>query len=226
MQPTGDFKCLATNLPDGGMLQLPGAVSMAKAAVETRFQIQRDRLLKAAASCFNRKGYSGTSLKDVADHLGLTDAALYYYVRNKEELVYQCYLRAAELGGEALARARDEGENGLQQAFLYVRYHVEIMVGEQGPVAIMSEIPSLKPAHRNEILAVSRRHSLAFENILAAGIQDGSIRDCDVRMTGNAIMGSINWIPKWFHGDAGAARKVLREFPQILTSGLPLPGNT
>ncbi len=193
---------------------------MVKIAEETRFQLQRNRMLKAAASCFNAKGFSGTSLKDVADHLGLTDAALYYYVRNKEELVYQCYLRAAELGKEAMDRARCEGQSGFEQAYLYIRYHVEIFVGNRGPVAIMSEIPSLRPAHRNEILQVSRQHSAGFEDILSAGIADGSVIDCDVRMTGNAIMGAINWIPKWFHGDKALAKKVQAEFPGILTSGL------
>ena len=193
---------------------------MLKIAEETRFQLQRNRMLKAAASCFNAKGFSGTSLKDVANHLGLTDAALYYYVRNKEELVYQCYLRAAELGKDAMDRGRCDGQCGFEQAFLYIRYHVEIFVGDRGPVAIMSEIPSLKPAHRREILKISRTHSAGFENILSAGIEDGSIVDCDVRMTGNAIMGAINWIPKWFHGDAALAKKVAREFPEILTSGL------
>ena len=196
---------------------------MVKIAEETRFALQRDRMLKAAASCFNAKGFSGTSLKDVADHLGLTDAALYYYVRNKEELVFQCYLRAAELGEEAMDRARCDGQCGFEQAFLYIRYHVEIFVGDRGPVAIMSEIPSLKPAHRNEILKVSRRHSAGFEEILSTGIEDGSIADCDVRMTGNAIMGAINWIPKWFHGDKLLAKKVLQEFPEILSSGLRKP---
>jgi AcrR family transcriptional regulator len=193
---------------------------MVKIAEETRFELQRDRMLKAAASCFNAKGFSGTSLRDVANHLGLTDAALYYYVRNKEELVYQCYLRAAELGKDAMDRGRAEGQTGFDQAFLYIRYHIEIFVGDRGPVAIMSEIPSLKPVHRNEILKVSRQHSAGFEEILSAGIEDGSILDCDVRMTGNAIMGAINWIPKWFHGDRALAKKVTREFPEILTSGL------
>jgi len=194
--------------------------SRIEAQRETRFELQRDRMLKAAASCFNAKGFSGTSLKDVAKHLGLTDAALYYYVRNKEELVYHCYLRAAELGKEAMDRGRAEGQTGFEQAFLYIRYHVEILVGDRGPVAIMSEIPTLNPAHRNEVLKVSRRHSTAFEEILSAGIEDGSIIDCDVRMTGNAIMGAINWIPKWFHGDKALAGKVQQEFPDILTRGL------
>ena len=88
-------------------------------ARESRFAKQHDRVLKAAATCFNQKGYSGTSLKDVSRHLNLTDAALYYYVRNKEELVYLCYLRAARLARDAMEKAVTEGNTGLEQARLF-----------------------------------------------------------------------------------------------------------
>jgi AcrR family transcriptional regulator len=194
--------------------------STAGDGVDSRFQLRRDHMLRAAARCFNLKGFSGTSLKDVADILGLTDAALYYYVRSKEELVYLCYVRAADVGREALQRAIDEGGTGLDTVERYLRYHIEFMVGERGPIAIMSEIPSLKPEHRNEVLDLSRAHSAAFEALLEKGVADGSIAPCDVRMTGNAIMGSLNWIPKWFHGDAAMAENILAEFPRILTRGL------
>ena len=59
-----------------------------------------------------------------------------------------------------------------------------------------------------------------IEAILERGMTDGSITACDVRMTGNAIMGAINWIPKWFRGDQELAAKVIAEFPDILTRGL------
>ncbi len=195
---------------------------MANNQDETRFQLQRDRMLKAAARCFNQKGYSGTSLKDVADILALTDAALYYYVRNKEELVYQCYVRAVDVGREAMERAVADGNTGLEQVQLYLRYHIEFMVGDRGPIAILSEIPSLNTDHRNDILELSRTHSAKFEAILERGIADGSIASCDVRMTGNAIMGSVNWIPKWYHGDETMAAKIIAEFPAILSGGLRL----
>ena len=193
---------------------------MATSAEETRFELQKSRMLRAAAQCFNQKGYSGTSLRDVADVLGLTDPALYYYVRNKQELVYLCYVRAADLGREALDRALSEGRDGMDVMLRYLRYHIEMMVGDRGPIAIMSEVPSLKPEHREEVLQLSRTHGKNFEAVLQAGIRDGSIADCNVRMTGNAIMGSINWIPKWYHGDAEQGEKLVNEFPEILARGL------
>jgi AcrR family transcriptional regulator len=193
---------------------------MARDAEETRFQLQKARMLKAAAQCFNQKGYNGTSLRDVADLLGLTDAALYYYVSNKEELVYLCYVRAADLGREALDRACSEGESGMDIILRYFRYHIEMMVGDRGPIAIMSEVPSLKPEHRDEVLELSRQHSKNFEAVLEAGIKDSSVAACNVRLTGNAIMGAINWIPKWFHGDPKLAQKLIQEFPDILARGL------
>ncbi len=193
---------------------LPGATE------ESRFQLQRDRMLKAAAHCFNQKGYRGTSLKDVANMLGLTDPALYYYVRNKEELVYLCYVRAADLGREAMQNAIAEGQDGFDKVQLYVRNHVDFMVGERGPIAIMSEIPSLKVKHRKEVLKLSRTHGAAFEALIEEGVADGSIAPCDVRMTGNAIMGAINWIPKWYHGDEAVASQVVETFPIILSNGL------
>lgn len=193
---------------------------MASNVDATRFALKKDRMLRAAAHCFNRKGYSGTSLKDVAAMLGLTDAALYYYVRNKEQLVYLCYVRAAEVGRDAMLRAVAEGDSGFDKIIRYLKLHLEAIVGERGPIAIMSEIPSLKPEHRDEVLALSRAHGAAFETLLEQGIGDGSIASCDVRMTGNAIMGSVNWIPKWYHGDAATAHKIVAEFPRILTAGL------
>ena len=193
---------------------------MARKASETRWELQMDRMLRAAAQCFNEKGYSGTSLKDVATLLGLTDAALYYSVKNTEDLVYLCYLRAGDVGREAMDRAQSMGGFGLEIVRRYLRLHLEAFTGERGPIAIMSEIPSLMPAHREEILEVSRHHSARFEKLLEQGVADGSIAPCDVRMTGNAIMGALNWVPKWYRSDAALADQVVREFPQILSAGL------
>ena len=116
--------------------------------------------------------------------------------------------------------AIDSGQDGLDKVLRYLRNHVDFMVGERGPIAIMSEVPSLNSEHRKEVLKLSRKHSAAFEALLEEGIADGSIAPCNVRMTGNAIMGAVNWIPKWYHGDSAVAEQIIEEFPRILASGL------
>ena len=54
--------------------------------VDKRFRVKRDRMLRAAARCFNLKGYSGTSLKDVAAILGLLAALLTARLLNRFRL--------------------------------------------------------------------------------------------------------------------------------------------
>lgn len=184
-------------------------------------RLKRDLLLKVAAACFNEKGISGTSLKDVAKKLNITDAALYYYVKNKEELVTLCYMRALDLGEHALDRAIEEGSTELEKLQFYIRYQIEEVCGEDGPVAILSEIPSLKPKHRNQVLTRSREHTRRITQLLTDGVANGSVVTDNPVITCDAILGALNWIPKWFRPDSKITSEMISEsFTQTFTSGL------
>ena len=65
--------------------------------------------------------------------------------------------------------AAQEGSTGLEKVQLYIRYQMREMCGNNGPVAILSEIPSLKHAHRTQILERARNDS----KTLAGFIDDG-----------------------------------------------------
>jgi TetR/AcrR family transcriptional regulator len=177
--------------------------------------------LKIAAVCFNNKGISGTSLKDVAKKLDITDAALYYYVKNKEELVNLCYLRALDLGELALDKAMTEGNNCLEKLQLYIRYQIDEVCGEDGPVAILSEIPSLKPDHQEIIIERSRKHTKRVIKLLSDGVKEGTIVTDDPVITSDAILGALNWIPKWFKPETdNSSSQIADAFIQTFTSGL------
>lgn len=200
---------------------------MAKTEVDWHFnkteqrRLKRDIVLKVAAECFNEKGITGTSLKDVARKLNITDAALYYYVRNKEELVTLCYMRALDLGERALQRAIEEGDTQLEKLQLYIRYQLEEVCGEDGPVAILSEIPALKPEHQKTIRSRSSAHTKRITQLLTDGVKEGSIVADDPAITCDAILGALNWTPKWFKPDAGPdGRQIAEAFVQTFTRGL------
>jgi TetR/AcrR family transcriptional regulator, cholesterol catabolism regulator len=187
-----------------------------------QYQMRFERLLRVAAASFNQKGFSGTSLKDVATQLNITDAALYYYVRSKEELVFQCYQRALDLGEAALREADTAHSSGLDKVRHYIELQLEALCGPNGPVAILSEIPSLKSNHRDLLLSRARAASRKVAGFIKTGIADKSITPCDPELACAAIMGALNWVPKWYHpgGHRSSLEQIRETFVGWLIGGL------
>ncbi len=75
----------------------------------------RDRILDIALELFTEQGYDKTSLRDIAERLGTTKAALYYHFERKEDILLELHLRLHALGREALERL-NELEDGQQRA--------------------------------------------------------------------------------------------------------------
>jgi AcrR family transcriptional regulator len=188
---------------------------------EEQRRLKRDKLLKVAAECFNQKGFSGTSLKDVAQKLSISDAAIYYYVKNKEELVNLCYIRALDLGESALDRAIEEGNSPLERLELFIRYQIDEVCGDDGPVAIMSEIPALKPEHRDYVMKRSTRHTKKITQLIKDGISDGSISSPNPIASCDALLGALNWTPKWYRPESNlSASDIADAFIHTFTQGL------
>lgn len=59
-----------------------------------RQEARREQILSGAARVFSRKGYHASTVDEIAKELGLTKASIYYYVRDKSDLLYQLYKRA------------------------------------------------------------------------------------------------------------------------------------
>src|SRR5690242_18319777 len=101
-----------------------------------------DKLLDAAAAEFNASGVSGASLSQIARRVGLTRAAIYYYVESREELAFRCYRRQCAATAADLAEAR-KAANGLARVHAFIERTLE---PSRAPAVFLSEIACLAPA--------------------------------------------------------------------------------
>jgi AcrR family transcriptional regulator len=62
----------------------------------------REKILDVALELFAQNGYDKTSLRDIAERLGITKAALYYYFERKEEILLELHLRMHQFGSDML----------------------------------------------------------------------------------------------------------------------------
>lgn len=93
-----------------------------------------DDLLCAATTAFNRKGWRGTSIPQVARDLGLSKTTFYRYAASKEELLFLCAMRSVNLIGQVRQAALAASENPLQALLLDTHYLRELLARAPGPL--------------------------------------------------------------------------------------------
>ena len=153
---------------------------------------KRDAVLDAAARQLNARGVSQTSLGEIAAALGVSRAALYYYVEDREDLVFQCYRRACEAMARDLDAAAKAPGSGLDRLCAFV----ELALDEDRPEpAVLSEVAALASPHRETIEAFHKGNVAQLIDLIEAGQADRSIRPCDPLIVAQAIVGVVSWIP-------------------------------
>ena len=164
---------------------------------------KRMAILSQAAKLFNYKGSRATTLRDIAESLGLTKTSLYYYVKTKEELIYQCYMAALEHHHQNLDEIEARHSAAPERISAFLLQHFDNWLAAQegrGPhIAVLLEIAALKGPHREE---VESRYIDMFKRLrqfLRDGMAEGSVRQGEATSVTRAIFGSVDWTFSWLH---------------------------
>ena len=186
-----------------------------------KYNQRRREVLQAAARIFNRRGYHLATLDDVAEELGVTKPALYYYARSKEELLFACGQMALEDLSKALDESRGKELTGLERLAQFFRLYAEIVCGDFGRCLVLTEPRDLSPKSRRENVSGRRTINHAIQKIIRDGIEDGSIRACDDRSLSIAMFDAFNGIARW-HNPRGALSlpDVVEQYLAIFEKGI------
>lgn len=178
-----------------------GAWKNAVPAAEQQRQSKREVLLREAAAAFNRQGFHGTSLNDIAQKLGVTKAALYGYVESKEDLLYFCHDWAMDGAQASVEYALTKGGDGLQKLRNTLQKYLERMLMEEGGFVILLEENALKPAHAEAIVKRRDAFEVALRGFVSEGVRDGSIVPCNEKLAVFMALGAMNWVRKWYKAE-------------------------
>lgn len=179
-----------------------------------------DFIRQVASDQFNRKGFDATSLDDVADIIGISKPSIYYYYKNKSELLLDCYNRTLDICEALVIEAQTRGDTALDKLCFFTRELIYLNCAH-GSIAIVSEINSV-PAGMVETLR--KRNTALTEKLLQMtkdGIADGSMRANIGKPTIYFIMGGVNWIPRWHREDGSMSPDELADsYTEFLMRGV------
>lgn len=175
-----------------------------------------EQVLDAAAACFMEKGYSGTSLDDVARHMGATKGRIYHYFASKSDLMHAVRKRAMEINFAAIrpafestlpprdkfwamaeAHALNMIEGQAYQKALFDNLHLHITRGSSED----------QDERLEEFISDRRAFENMFRDVLAAGIARGDFQIKTLSFALHAVITTLNSTLYWYSPRAGETRE-------------------
>jgi AcrR family transcriptional regulator len=188
---------------------------------------KRMAVLLTAAKMFLERGSHRVAMTDISDELGITKPALYNYFRSKDEILFECFRQSNLAIVEQLDAIERRDENGLTQLRAFILAYIRLVTVDYGSVMIRLEDRELPTQYRDQVRQYKRAIDSRFRAILVKGANDGTIVQCNVKLTTFAILGALNWTGQWFRNTGGdSVDHVGNEFVAYLTNGLAIPCGT
>ena len=159
---------------------------------------KRERILEEAVKLFYERGFTGTTLDDIAAELGVTKPFIYTHFRSKTDLLAALCKPTIELSLEAVTSAAKGLGSPTERLQRAVMDFTQVVLSRQANIAIyFREEKNLAPDALAEINALRKRFDRVLSKLLAEGVAAGEFDVKDVSLTALAIGGMISWAYTW-----------------------------
>lgn len=162
---------------------------------------RRDEIINAAIRVFNRDGFRGATLEDVAAEVGISKSLIYYHFKNKFEILAQMYRNMGELFFQVLVPILENPElDYVERLRLTIRAHVTIAIDNKSIFEIYfrerHEIP--RDVQEKLVNNEDRGYVKRLTKLLEDGEKDGAFDPGNARVAAFSIIGACNWITFWY----------------------------
>lgn len=157
-------------------------------------------IVGAAIELFSQRGYHGTSMRDIAEQIGVRPGGLYNHFDSKQDILFYLVDRwLTRLYNELVAvieSLTDPDEQMREAVRLHVHFHgvhaAEMLIAD-------NEIRALLPKNRRIIVEKRKRYEMVLQKILSAGTKTGRFPVADRKIASFAIIGMCTHVASWYN---------------------------
>jgi AcrR family transcriptional regulator len=182
--------------------------------------VAKGRILDAAADAFMLRGFGSPTIDDIAARVGATKGLIYYHFRSKFDVfiaVYQEGMRRARERVEPYSHGSGSGHERLVAMSVAhvtnlmedVAYHHVVHQGVRAQASA-----DLKVRQRDALISLNelrRDYEHMFRQVVARGVEDGSLRNVDVTLAARTLLTSLNAVDVWYRKIDGQSEDEVRE---------------
>ena len=183
-------------------------------------KVERTEILDAAAVCFSKRGFSATSINDIADQLTATKGMVYHHYRSKAELFFDVHVCAMEMDFAAIQAAAARATTSFERLELMAHAHFTMAVTETDYQRVamqgvqMHFSGSTSESQRRTLSRIIRmrdEYQALFAREISGAVAEGAIPKQNVQISVKSFLGVLNWVTLWFRPRRGQSAAELRE---------------
>ena len=170
-----------------------------------------------ATELFKNKGYSATSMRDLAQVLGIEAASLYSHIKSKEEILQKICFRIAKEFFETKDRSENLDGTPTQKLKLAMAAHIEVITKDTDASAVFfHEWRHLSEPYMSDFLHMRDVYEGWFVSIIEEGIQTGEFVEQNTKFGMLTILSAINWIHGWYKPEGKMSLQEIED--QLITT--------
>jgi len=188
--------------------------------------VQRlEEVLMVAESLFAQRGYEATSVRDIAEALGLRAGSLYAHIESKDDLLHQILSLAADRFFLAVKPIIASDLVPVEKLRRFMQAHVQVITSNLNAASVYStEWRHLTEPRCGKFAARRDEYEYIVRSLVRDCIREGTFGDMDEKFASLLILSSMNWIYQWYKDDGPMTPDdIARKLTDMLFKGLRRP---
>jgi AcrR family transcriptional regulator len=176
-----------------------------------------------ATELFWQKGYAGTSMRDLAQVLGIEAASIYSHVKSKEEILRAICFRMADQFFAAIQNIQSQHHLTEEEKLrLSIKVHLQVITKDKHASSVFfDEWRYLSEPHLTDFLKMRDEYENWFKTIILNGSTNGEFKFVDSKMAVMSILSALNWTHRWYKPSGKYNTSELAEYiSNIILNGL------
>lgn len=184
---------------------------------------RKEQVIRSAAQLFREKGYAASSMRDLAQKLGIEAASLYSHIKSKEEILQSlCFDMASEFR-KSLQEVESKKVTASEKLRLGIIGHIQVMAKDLVASAVfMNEHRHLSQPFLRDFLLMRINYINRFKDMIEEGISKGEFKEnIDKKLAVMTLFSSLNWMPMWYDPESNIMPdEIGQQLADMLVNGL------